>query len=1452
MLQYHNSPRLLNATAGVFAFCALVCGMRPAFAAPPHYSDTLPLSEVKPGMVGYGLTTFKGTTVSKFQVVVVGILRKENAGHDLILVKMKGGPITERGANLIQGMSGSPIYLKGKIAGAFSMGEEFPKEPLGMVTPIDDMLEAWDPDIPQQPAYFVPANKPKESRSGAAWQPDMRRHVAVLPTPIDIDGRHISRLVLNATPSDAIRSDGSTAVLERCTTLLCVTGINERDRAWLQGELDKKGYALTVAQGPGIGVDSGAHFKGAPLKPGSAFGTFLATGDLEVGATGTLTYRRGDRMLGFGHPLFGLGALEGAITSAYILDVFSGLRVSHHIAVAGPVIGTLVQDLDFSVSGVLGRAPHLVPVAITVHDETSHRTKVFHSNLFQHPELTSTLVQLVTRDAISQVHDQPGDVMARVTTMVDAAEVGKISRSNVVFSSNDISSAATGDLGDIMNVVSGNPFYPLPIREASIDVDITRGHNTATIERIYLKQGRYEAGDNVEVGVVLKPYRRDPVVRTLTIPIPANTPSGRYPLIVRGGTPMVSRLGPFILSAGPQDQQAPPVNVSQMVTRLNEREHTTDIVARVTLASAAPAVEGEKLSQLPPNLAALMRSDRNSGVRLERDELKADTPSEYVITGMQQLTINIDHRNDQEPQSSSMAGYGSSGGSPGNTIVIPVGGYGSSQNDDNPLSAPAANDDQSWAGNGHGLAPLSARPYLSVPADGSAESSAQASVPSPSTTQTKPKADKGKQRPGPAVIPPVTATPAQTELAQAAPEAPDKPVGRRLLTWKQVASHDFASGTLAGLSVGSDGGLRLAPTLSRLGSTTETYVWALEPDDAGNLYAGTGTSGRILKIAPDGTISTFATLPVVSVQSLLRDKDGSFWAGTAVQGSLYHITANGSATLIATVPDKYILALAEDSAGTLFIGPGSSGIVYRLTRAELTSADKKPVVATPYLKTPAGHIMALAVDAHDNLYAGTADEGIVFRVAPDGKSSVLYDARQSAVTALTVDPEGNVYVGTGPRGAIYKIAADGTVTTLYDKASGFITAMRWSGRLYAASVNALYEVVPDGTGGASVVPFDNPRDVDLLSLALLPNGTLAVGTGNIGEIYQSHIGRDQSTTGVFTSVVHDSRLSSRWGAVRWEATTPHGCGIQIETRSGNVGEPDASWSSWAPIRRVAGFPDSGQIASPPGRFIQYRITLQGSGGATPTLSWIGIDYMPHNQPPTLSLQVPSGGEQWAGQQTIRWTASDPDNDTLSYSIYYSGDGGATWTPVGGDPGKPAASPSSLPAALSNSQTKIPDNMRQAIIQSLQRQKPDSGSLRETSHAWDTKQVANGVYRIKVVATDRLSNPTDALTVEAVSEPFLICNALPAVTVGTQTIGTDHTVQVEGSVTQSMLAITAVQYRIDGGEWVSATPVDGLFDSPSERFTFTTTSLVPGKHSLEVEAFNAAGGHITSKTDLDVK
>ena len=1493
--RFSGPRRVLAAAAGGFTIFGLTAGPS-ARASEPRYPDIMPLSQLKAGMTGYGLTTFHGTTISRFEVKIIGILKKENLGRDLILIRMNGGPITERGANLIHGMSGSPIYIDGKLIGAFSMGEAFPKEPTGMVTPIEDMLDSWDPKIPQTPSYFQPAEKgkPSPTPTGLRWQTDSKERVAILSHPITIGRRRITRLVLNAPLNDPHHSTLDTAVMHRATSFMFAPGISENNRKWFQQELDKRGYSVTLTTGAGGGMGAGGNYDGLKnvyLKPGACFGTFLATGDVAFGGFGTVTYRRGDRILGFGHPLMGLGALEGAITSAYVVDVFSGFQTSKLLPVAGPTLGTLRQDRNFSVSGDLAHRPHLIPFDVTINDRNTHRVHTFHSDVFQNPDLTSALLSLVARDTISRVHNIPGDVMADVTTTVDAAEVGTVTRTNRVFDAADIAGPATQDLSDITNIVSGNPFYPLPIRSVKLNVSLYYGHDTATIERIYLKQGRFEPGDTLDVGVVLKPYRRASVLKSVSIKIPSDTPTGRYQLVVRGGTANVIRFGGLVFGGGSADTQTPPVNVRQMVAHLGQKETNTDLVGRLVLNTVAPALEGEKLSQLPPNLSALMRSDRNSGVRLERDEVRSTAPTEYVVSGTQQLVVTVVRKNSQEPTGPSFGTPSSPGGGipslslPGGSSLTgtSVGSDDSTLDPGPPETFFLPEASLRWIDALHAVPPAKKKPADKKPV-------------APKPDEKKPTDSEAK---------PDTA--AKTDPPKpTAPEKPvppdlsnDKPVGRQMQVWRQVARPDFQIGKFAGSGVAASGDLRLTASLHRLATTTETYIWSLVPDSAGNLYAGTGTGGKILKIDAQGKSSVLASLPIVAVQSLLYSaKDNALYAGSGGKGNVYRVALDGSYRLLCTLPEKYVMALAQDSSGGLYMAPGGGGTVYRLSATQLQSAktggadaDMAAVFkAEAFFKTNADHVLALLFDPQNNLYVGTGNNGILYKVTPSGVGSVVYDAKENAISGLAMTSNGTLYAVTGPKGMLYKITPDGETTLAFDRAATFYTAIRPAadGTLYASTVNAVFHIFPSPTDPTQtiVLPLDNPKDVDFLTIAIQPNGAVVAGTGNIGEIYtsQSDTSSSASSAGTFTSVVHDTRLTSRWGTLRWEGSLPDAASVTAETRTGSVAEPDATWTDWSAVRSVSGSRE-GAITSPAGRFVQYRLTLhEGRNGRSPAVREVSLGYLPRNQAPKVTFTNPTGGERWSKTQTLRWTGVDPDNDTLAYEVTYSKDAGATWKPLPAAV-KPAPSPpttttvaaatpdtasivlalaTDTPAKMLEEYKKkveamnLPAAMKASIVEEYrlsQEQKPAAPaafSQRDNSKAVDTTLLPDGPYWFKVVASDRVSNPTDALTAQTISEPVLIVNAVPKITfAGQPTILSDKRVRLRGALTQAQVNLTAGQYRVDGGDWFAVAPTDGLFDSMKESFAVETTPLTPGKHTIEVEAFNAAGGRSLEKIEVTV-
>jgi hypothetical protein len=277
--------------------------------------------------------------------------------------------------------------------------------------------------------------------------------------------------------------------------------------------------------------------------------------------------------------------------------------------------------------------------------------------------------------------------------------------------------------------------------------------------------------------------------------------------------------------------------------------------------------------------------------------------------------------------------------------------------------------------------------------------------------------------------------------------------------------------------------------------------------------------------------------------------------------------------------------------------------------------------------------------------------------------------------------------------------------------------------------------------------------------------------------------------------------------------------------------------------------------------LQYQARFTGTGAA-PKLSGVSVYYLPRNQAPTVSLTKPAAGEALSKTATLNWVASDPDRDTLSYDVSYSADGGATWKPITADARLKAqtkttvaaAAPAAL-ASLKNVPASVQALVKAQIAANSAAAAPVSAksaqALKETSYAWDTTTLPDGLYQIEVVASDKPSNPVGALTAKAVSQPFLIANTVPALTVGTPSVSADKTVTLHGIAQTKLAFVQAVQAEADGGDPVAASADDGLFDSVSEPWTLTLPALSPGPHKIEVTALDQAGNKATQTVTVTV-
>ncbi|MBP6963465.1 MAG: hypothetical protein KBC96_03565 [Armatimonadetes bacterium] len=1443
---------LLTLACAVLAASTSVCAQSLPIE-PEDLRQIMLVKDVKPGMRGYGKTVFRGTKIETFEVEVLGVMEKMNFGKSLILVRMKGGPITERGANLIQGMSGSPVYVGGKLLGAFAYGEVFIKEPIGMVTPIENMLDAWDPSLPTEPSTFYPL-------------------ATDLSKPIPLGGKLFGRVAIDDGSGRDYGSD--TLVFRPLAMPLMVRGMSPR----IMSQLEEKLRPMNVVPVAGPATPADKTGLNVTLEPGAAVGVSLATGDLDITGIGTVTYRRGNRILAFGHPMIsggymnGLGPIEAAMTTAWVHEVFPSLLVSSKVASPIKTVGTVFQDRPWSIGGEIGKMPKMIPITIHVDDKSLGRKRDYNVQVLNHPMFASSLIVGSTAEAVFEMRGTPDDASAKVRTEVVAEEVGSIVRENVYFDPVAIDMAATGDLQSILTLLEYNRFYPVRVRSVDVRIEIEREHPTAQIERLFLKESKFRPGDTVEVGVVVKPFKSEPVTRTVSIELPKNLPNGRLPLTVRGaagGSPSMME-GPSMQDEGGAPPGAPGAtveNIQQLIKKFLEREKNNEMTARVMLPRSAVTIAGEKLTGLPPTIAEAMRSPKATVLGSQREEVKVVVSTEWVITGQQQLMITVESRNSADkppagtpsetaPQEEPSGGEQTSEESGGSEEMI---AYPSQTS---PLISYAAAEL---------LSPLG------VPMNGAAASVQETTV-SASAEET-----------------PDESQPTEDGKTEAKPKPDEKAVIRAPGVWKQTSRADFLLGTMTNTAATTKDSLVLGGTLEPMYESTETYFWCMIPDGSGGIYAGTGNRGIVYRIAADGKASVFCDIAELQVHSLARDSLGNVYAGTSPNGIVYRINPGGVPRILLDADEKYVVALCMDTKGNLYSAVGDRCKVYK------TAPDGGTEVV---LDSSEAHALSLAADKNDNIYVGTGLNGIIYRISTDGSTSVVYDAAEPSVSALTVGADGYLYAGTSPKGVLYRLSSDSAPKAVFDKAGQGVISMTASGdgSIYAANAKTVYRLIGEDT----VAAVSNDRDLQFMSLAS-DESRLYAGTGNVGSVYTTSV---NALEGAYESPVHDCRAISRWGRIGWTADLPSGASLSVRTRTGDVAEPDSSWSRWSSNYTS---PDM-MIESPRGRYIQYQVAMKAqSSDAIPVLKDVSIAFVTMNQQPKVTLASPKGGEKWARTKTIKWIGSDPDKDVLTYEVFCSNDGGSTWLPLsesvkpaeeetpeetgGGEDGTPAeeevpAQDEAVKVDLTNPEEvmaqmaaelekhpEIPKDVKEKImaeapemIEKAKQEKDEAekaktpaadakpaeksagGPTRSTSYNWDTAKHPDGVYRVKVVASDRTSSPTDAMTAEAISEPIIVCNKLPRVTAfkKTMTVLSDSSARIEGAAYHDLVGIAGVQYKVDTGDWAAAAPDDGIFDSTFESFAVTTQVLVKGAHTVEIKAVDQAGNATTTKVTVNVQ
>ena len=600
----------------VVAASALISG------APAQMSVT----EVRPGMVGVGRTVFDGTHVEEFKAHIIGVLENVIGTHrNLILAKLEGGPLANTG--VIAGMSGSPVYIDGRLVGAVSYAlGSFSKEPIAGITPIAEMTDSTTFSDVRAPGAKVKVDYPL-TREGltAAFRRALNwnRPFAERPGDAQMNG---------ASPVAGLAGEQIGTLLRPIATPLVMSGFEPEVADVFTGAFREQGFIPTGGSAAGF-KNGEAPFEG-PLKPGDAIGVMLVGGDLQLGGTGTVTHIDGDRVYAFGHPMYNLGPTEFPMTRAYVYTVLPSLFSSMKLSSTGEVIGTFLQDRAAAIAGRLGAGPRMIPVTIALESSRQPR-QTFHFTVVNDQLFGPLMTYASILNTLGSYERQFGSASFSVRGKASVKKHDDITFNNL-FAGDQSSMNAAAYVVAPVTYLMGNDYEKVDVEGVDITFATAEEPKTATLERVWLDDPRPRAGRSVPLKVLFRTYRGDEVVRTLPIEIPANA-SGSLSILVSDG----QRLG---LTEQREARTPQPRSVDQMIKALNKARRNNILYVKLLGTDAGAVVNGELLSSLPPSVLGVLEGDRNGGnfnplhsATIAEWELS----TEHAVAGSRTLTISV-------------------------------------------------------------------------------------------------------------------------------------------------------------------------------------------------------------------------------------------------------------------------------------------------------------------------------------------------------------------------------------------------------------------------------------------------------------------------------------------------------------------------------------------------------------------------------------------------------------------------------------------------------------------------------------------------------------------------------------------------------------------------------------------------------------------------------------------
>ena len=618
-------------TAAIFLWFAAATLPLPGADTPPARPkagkvEILPLEQVKPGMKGVAWTVFEGTEPEPVPVEIIGRWRDMwGPKQDVIIAKMGGKAVR---TNVAAGMSGSPVYIDGKLLGAVALRlSTFSPDAICGITPIQSMLEIQDFD----------QSRPDDERSPARQAPRATQAAQV-------PGEFLGQLVAAGATGGSLPA--GMPMMEPIEAPLAFSGFTG-DTLSAFGPLFRQ-MGIHIVQGGAGGELRGS--QPAPgwehsLNPGEAVAGVLVDGDLTVTGLGTVTYNDGKRVLAFGHPFFNLGPVDMPMSRGEVLMTLASSYQPAKMANATEIVGALRQDRHSGIEGVLGGVSRMIPVDVRVRafdgKDRPSREKDFHFHIFVHQKWTPYLMMLTLYNSVSELNEFADEATYRLSGQVEMNGNQSIALSTMQTSGEmpmPASMILAGWFGDKFNRLYLNNVKTPEVKRVNVTVDLLPERRTAAIENAWVADTDVEAGQPLPVKVFLRPYRGEPIERDFTIRIPESLAKGDHRILLSDAD-TVNRMQNM---AGMMSHF---LDIRETVSLINQERSNNRLYVSLVEASPTAYYDDKTMPSLPGSVLNVMQAGHSPARSLittpETAVEQTALPFDYVVTGSFSLRIHV-------------------------------------------------------------------------------------------------------------------------------------------------------------------------------------------------------------------------------------------------------------------------------------------------------------------------------------------------------------------------------------------------------------------------------------------------------------------------------------------------------------------------------------------------------------------------------------------------------------------------------------------------------------------------------------------------------------------------------------------------------------------------------------------------------------------------------------------